>query len=222
MKRLQISWMILLVVASCLGQAEPDSGKRGFVTQVFENSRRAKSWLDERGVLGQLILVNDWSSSLQSGSDSVHSFNRYSLDVLLGFDAQKPLRWKGSSALVRVMHHLGEQGADYVGDAQGFSNIDSPSKTYLYELWVQQTFCNNRLRFKAGKIDANSEFATVKIAADFLNSSAGYSPTILSFPTYPEPRAGLNVFFQPGDYRLGAGLLRTAQQENMWIVEAGR
>jgi len=62
----------------------------------------------------------------------------------------------------------------------------------------------------------------VKIAADFLNSSAGYSPTILSFPTYPEPRAGLNVFFQPGDYRLGAGLLRTAQQENMWIVEAGR
>jgi porin len=222
MKLPSIFWMMFLAAGCCLGQAGPGSEKHVLATQIFENSRRAKSWLDERGVLGQLTLVNDWSSSFQSGTDSVHSFNRYSLDLLVGFDAQKALGWKGSSGFLRVKHHLGEHGADYVGDAQGFSNIDSASKTYLYELWLQQTLWKNRVRFKAGKIDANSEFATVKIAADFLNSSMGYSPTILSFPTYPEPRPGITVFLQPGHYQVGAGLLRTAQQENMWIVEAGR
>jgi porin len=222
MKLPSIFWMMFLAAGCCLGQAGPRSEKHVLATQIFENSRRAKSWLDERGVLGQLTLVNDWSSSFQNGTDSVHSFNRYSLDLLVGFDAQKALGWKGSSGLLRVKHHLGEHGGDYVGDAQGFSNIDGASKTYLYELWLQQTLWKNRVRFKAGKIDANSEFATVKIAADFLNSSMGYSPTILSFPTYPEPRPGLNVFLQPGRYQVGVGLLRTAQQENMWILEAGR
>ena len=42
-------------------------------------------------------------------------------------------------------------------------------------------------------MDANTEFAAPSIAADFLNSSMGFSPTILSFPTYPDPRPGLNV-----------------------------
>ena len=110
--------IMFLAAACCLGQAGPGSEKHVLATQIFENSRRAKSWLDERGVLGQLTLVNDWSSSFRSGTDSVHSFNRYSLDLLVGFDAQKAFGWKGSSGLVRVKHHLGEHGGDYVGDAQ--------------------------------------------------------------------------------------------------------
>jgi porin len=124
---------------------------------------------------------------------------------------------------VRLKSHFGHSGGEYVGDAQGFSNIDDVPRTHLYELWFQQKLLADKLRVKAGKIDANSEFAVVQSAGDFLNSSMGYSPTILAFPTYPEPQLGLNAFVEPREhYHVGMGLFRTAHDGDMLIAEGAR
>jgi porin len=79
-----------------------------------------------------------------------------------------------------------------VGTAQGLSNIETgASIDQLAEIWLQWILLDDRLRVKVGKIEANSEFAAVDAAGEFLNPSAGFSPTIAGFPTFPDPSFGV-------------------------------
>ena len=122
-------------------------------------------------------------------------------------DGEKGFGGKGTSGFLRLKHHLNHFGEDEAGPAQGFSNIDAPSRTTLYEAWMEQRLFSDRLRVKAGKIDANSEFAAVPTAGDFLNSSMGFSPTIVGFPSYPLPKAGYQCF--------------SASERQLWIGSWG-
>lgn len=122
--------------------------------------------------------------------------------------------------MLRLRNHLDILGEDEIGEAQAFSNIDAKPRTTLYEAWMEQHFFSDRLRLKFGKIDANTEFAAVQNASDFLNSSMGYSPTIMAFPTYPEPKLGLNAFLHPTrNDALGLGLFQTSTAGTLLIFE---
>jgi porin len=129
----------------------------------------------------------------------------------------------GSAGLVRLKHHVHQFGDDCVGAAQVYSNIDAAQRTTLYEAWIEQRLLSEKIRVKAGKIDANTEFAVVQNGSDFLNSSMGYSPTIVAFPTYPEPKLGVNAFLHPTpNYGLGLGVFQTAGMGTLSIIEPGR
>lgn len=185
-------------------------------------TRESFARLVQHGALFNVAFINDWSRNFRGGAES-GSVNRYLLKTSITLDTQKSLGWKGGTAFASLQHHLGRQGGDEAGDAQGFSNIDATQRTHLYELWYQQEALKNKLRVKAGKVDANSEFAVVENSADFMNSSMGYSPTILALPTYPEPRPAINVFYRPTTrYSLAGGLYGTARDGAMLLAEAGR
>jgi len=78
------------------------------------------------------------------------------------------------------------------------------------------------MRIKAGRIDANTDFDVVATAADFLNSSMGYSPTIMEFPSYPQPQFGVDISASPGkDFKLSAGEFGTLRGKIL-IAEASR
>lgn len=189
---------------------------------LFQRAKEFRQGLDEKGVAVGLTFVNDWSKNFRGGA-STASFDRYSLDLTLMVDTKKSFGWNGGAASIRFKNHIGQSGGDYVGDAQGFSNIDDESRTRLYELWYEQRLATDRLRFKFGQIDANSEFAVVRTAGDFLNSSMGYSPTIMALPTYPEPKPAINVFMAPmTHYQVNAGLFRTGGSGKMLLFEGGR
>ncbi len=109
---------------------------------------------------------------------------------------------------------IGPNGSDVAGDLQGFSNIDAPAFTRLGEAWYEQRMAAGRWRIKAGRMDANRDFASIEASADFLNSSMGYSPTIRAFPTYPNPRPGIvggGEFL--GHLGVTAGMYRSAEGE---------
>ena len=55
-------------------------------------------------------------------------------------------------------------------------------------MWLERRLLRDRLRLKVGKADANADFAGVFAGGEFLHSSAGYSPTIQGFPSYPTRR----------------------------------
>ena len=65
---------------------------------------------------------------------------------------------------------------------QAFVNNDADDFTALYELWYEQYLFDDVVRVKIGKLDANSEFAYVEHGGEFIHSSPGVSPSILSFP----------------------------------------
>lgn len=174
------------------------------------------------GVSVQGNFIYDWSNAINDEDDDT-GFGRYSFDILVPVDGKKLLGLSGTDAMVRVRHHLNNFGDDCVGEAQLYSNIDGPARTNLYEAWIEQRLFSERVRLKFGKIDANTEFAAVQTAGDFLNSSMGYSPTIVAFPTYPEPKLGANAFFRfPGNNTLGVGIFQTASAGMLSVVEPGR
>jgi carbohydrate-selective porin OprB len=184
---------------------------------------RARFWLEQKGFSGKFSLVNDWSTNFCGGASSIHSVERYLLDTSIALDTRKAFGWSGGTAFVRLHHHLGDHGGDYVGDAQGFSNIDDVPRTMLYELWLEQKFSGEKVRVKLGKMDANADFASVENGGDFMNSSMGYSPTILRLPTYPQPRPGASLFVQPTSHdSVSVGFFDTAGPGMMMLGEVGR
>lgn len=178
--------------------------------------------LKDHGVSPQGVMIYDWSVGLHS-EESDTGFGRYSFDLSVPVDGKKLWHLEGSDAMIRLRHHLNNFGSDEVGETQLFSNIDASPRTTLYEAWFEQRLAGDKLRLKAGKIDANTEFATVQTASDFLNSSMGYSPTIVAFPTYPEPKLGFNAFLHPTrNNSFGFGVFQTATAGTLTVVEPAR
>jgi len=198
--------------------APPDQTSSGSATP-----RQLLHDLNEHGIVPQGVVIYDWSKTLHADQDSGNGFGRYSFDLLVPVDGKKLFGLNGSAAMVRLKHHINVFGETYDGAAQLYSNIDASSRTTLYEIWFEQRLMSDRLRIKAGKIDANTEFAAVQNAGDFLNSSMGYSPTIVTFPTYPEPKPGVAAFMHVrGGYSLGLGVFDAAGSNALSIIEPGR
>ena len=209
--------------ASAPAVTESSSDQEAPIVALVQKAGALRRTLDGKGVGGNLNFVNDLSRNFAGGANSSGYINRYSLDVSLTLDTRKSLGWNGGTGFFRMKNHIGESGGDYVGDAQGFSNIDDVDRTRLYELWFEQKLAEDKLRFKLGKIDANTEFAVVHVAGDFLNSSMGYSPTILALPTYPEPKPGFVVSVVPkAPYQATVGLFRVSDGTGILLLEGGR
>ena len=200
----------------------PETSHKNGLQRLVSEPREILHGLNERGISFQGLLVYDWSKEFGYDQDPPSGFGRYSFDLSMPVDGKKAFGLEGSAGFVRLKHHMRQFGDTYEGAAQLYSNIDGSSRTTLYEIWFEQKLLAKKLRLKGGKIDANTEFATVQSAADFLNSSMGYSPTIMAFPTYPEPKLGMNAFVQPtADYGLGLGIFQTAGTGTLMIIEPG-
>ena len=222
--------IILITIAAAIGEKalaqDPTNivsatpSRTVSVSQLAQEPGHLIKDFNQRGLSFQGLFINDWSEELR-GTDP-DGFGRYSLDLSLNLDANKALGWKGSSAYVRLKQHINEFGEMYPDAVQIPSNIDSASRTTLYELWAQQVLFSEKLRLKVGKIDANTEFDQVQGAADFLNSSMGYSPTIMAFPSYPEPKLAAAAFYSVRrSDQIGVGVFRTAGNGILSVVEPG-
>lgn len=112
-----------------------------------------------------------------------HSVTRGLLDLSYEYSSES---W---SIFSNLQLQRGGNGSDDIGDIQAFSNIDEADFEKIYEAWLQFEVSND-MRIKVGQIDMNGEFAFADNAADFINSSMGFSPTIFALPTYPDPALG--------------------------------
>jgi carbohydrate-selective porin OprB len=158
-----------------------------------------RSFLESRGIAVGFAGTSDLSA-IAAGVSGRHEVGRMLADAHADIDLAKLLRVPGGSAFVQYYSMMGRAGSEWAGDIQGFSNIDASSFAHFGEVWYQQAIIPDRLRVKAGRMDANGEFAQVEAAGDFLNASMGYSPAILVFPTYPDPRLGLVVAADPASH----------------------
>lgn len=240
---------ILVVVAGSwqgevFGQ-EPHHAGRGPERASMLSSARlfdANGWresLEEAGILidGRFVLDSSWVTS--GGADRGNA-TRYYVHAGFRFDLERLVDWPGGTLFASFESKNGRDGSELAGDLQAFSNIDGPDFTQISEVWWEQYVLDEAVRFKIGKVDANSEFATVDYGGDFLNSSMGYSPTIFTLPSYPDPATSVNVFVHPApNAYLGVGYYDGAGQEGVrtggrgpstffgepsdgfWIAEAG-
>lgn len=143
----------------------------------------------------------DYSKNLQGGLSTARSANRELFDLDVTFTTDQTLGWHGGTFFFNLLNHEGtDVSLRLVGDAQGFDNQDGPSSTQIYQLFFQQKFAADTLRFKIGRIDSTTDFAYTANGSAFLGSAFGYSPALTSFPTYPDPAFGAALFWTPGDH----------------------
>jgi porin len=100
------------------------------------------------------------------------------LNLQLTVDGESLLGWKDTLLYFDGLWIHGGQPSNFIGDAQGVSNISAPSAVKLYEAWVQKNLLDNQFSVLAGLYDLNSEFYRLQSASLFLNSSFGIGPEL--------------------------------------------
>jgi porin len=159
-----------------------------------------RSSLSDAGISLEAANILDWAR-VASGGLRRRSTARNLLDLRLTVDLKLLTGMDAGTIWARYYSHFGRSGSRDAGDIQGFSNIDLDDHRHqLAEVWYEQRFFNEALRLKIGKVDANTEFAFTESGAEFLNSSMGFSPTIVGLPTYPDPATGVNLFLYPTEH----------------------
>jgi porin len=148
----------------------------------------------------------DWGVVFDGGVDTDSSY-QHILDFNLLVDFEKLFSIEGGSMFVDFYSTSGESLSADAGDFAFVSDIENTEHDdQVAELWYQQWLFDRLLRVKVGKIEANSEFNFWQLADDFVNSAAGFSPTLVGFTTYPNPAVGANVFVYPTSWLYaGAG-----------------
>lgn len=167
--------------------------------------------LQEVGISIGAEYVAEYSAVLHGGVRRADVFgNQLTFD--LTFDTERLVGLPGGTAFVQYLHvNAFDGGSIDAGDIQVYSNMETDrSLDVIYEAWYEQLLFGDRVRIKIGKVDANSEFNFVDAAGDFSNSSAGFSPTIFVFPSYPNPAMSVNLFVtlvdtEPAAFTLGYG-----------------
>ena len=129
------------------------------------------------------------------------------LDLPVTFDfEQMQVPLAGKFFLLAQNTHGRGLTDNFVGDTQVISNIDSfRNITRISEYWWEFDMLSEAVTVRLGKQDINDEFLLIDLAADFIQSSFGLSPST-AFPTYPDQSMGAVVLLQLSEsWRLKAG-----------------
>lgn len=151
--------------------------------------------LEELGIEVAGGFTGDLAGPVAGGDRHRSSFSTL-LDVNAAFDLEVLLGLPKTLAYVDAYQIEGRDPSGDVGDFQGLSNIQGDDLRQIAEVWVE-TWLADVLRLKVGKVDFNSEFAFNETGGEFVNSSAGILPTIVAYPTYPDPAMSVNAFYVP-------------------------
>lgn len=160
----------------------------------------ARKTLHDHGFDFNASLVADVSTNFTGGLERGTVY-RQLLDINLSVDTEPLLQWEGGLFYISFANYAGGNGTEQlVGDLQGFDNLDADDFTALYELWYSQSLFDDLFVVTVGKLDANVLFADVDAGGLYLNSSAGYPPTIVGMQSYPDPAMSLNLEVNPTDW----------------------
>lgn len=190
--------------------------------QLLGDMGGLRPWLARNGMKFELNSYDEGFANPDGGLNT-ETGQRYAglTDFILSFDTEAVGWWQGGLFVVDLQNTRGGDISDFVGDAQGVSNIVAPPGTRFAEYHLIQEFSGGRLALKIGKQDANADFVVSDGGGEFINSSFGIIPTV-PLPTFPAPALGalgvwranetikLKAGFWDGTPVLGSGAFGTA------------
>ena len=132
----------------------PGTGLAGRILHLPEESglRLGGLWLaDTNGLISGGAEPGEWSwnSALIVGAN---------------LDAQELIGWKGASFGIQFLQFNGQNTNGQAGSVQGYNSLPGPeplNRSELYQLWYRQTFLEDRLVFRIGKLVPTYDFNNV-------------------------------------------------------------
>ena len=190
----------------------------------IEWERSTGDWAGLRDSYGPLSIEGSYVadySSVWDGGVSSRSTYRSLTDINLTLDLGEAANFEGATLFLDAYSQVGRNGADAAGDIQVYSNVDEANTAQISELWFEHQVQDGRWRAKVGKVDANGEFCFLESALEFTHSSAGFTPTIFVFPTYPNPAMSVNLLFDGENNYAGFGFYDGATAEGLLTGRRG-
>ena len=145
-----------------------------------------RSQLEEKGITFSLEYTHEYLANVSGGTRRQGEYN----GLIVGgaeVDLEKLAHWNGGLFHADALSTLGNSlSARAIGDDSNVSNINYRNSLRLAELWLQQSFLDDRLALRAGQLAWDVNFGGSAISDDlpggdlFLNSDFGALP-ILSF-----------------------------------------
>lgn len=158
-----------------------------------------RPWLAGHGMTIEFNSYDEGFANPDSGLNA-ETGQRYAglTDVIFSIDTEAAGWWRGGLVFVDLQNTRGGDISDFIGDAQGISNIVAPPGTRFAEYHLVQQLAGGKLAFKIGKQDANADFVVSEGGGEFINSSFGLIPTV-PLPTFPTPALGVMGAWQAND-----------------------
>lgn len=157
----------------------------------LQNARRR--W-EQAGYRLDFFLTVDASWHAIGGASTGSGAVRELLDAILTIDSQTAFGYPGGTWDVGLQGIAGDDGSRDAGVLQKYSNIDEPDdRLQVHRFSYRHVWHDGETEARIGKMDANEQFAATKPGREFIHSAMGYSPTILGFPTYPNPAFGATL-----------------------------
>lgn len=157
--------------------------------------------LAARGIIFNFTYAADPIGVVSGGIKRGVLYNGF-LDLGTDIDLEKLAGWKGGHFHVNAFHPHGANGsANYVGDIGTFSNIEAYDTYRLYELWLEQSFFEDRFSLRVGQITFDSEFAVLDAYGGLFVQSGFGAPEAFSanlpLPVYPNATPGIRLRIEP-------------------------
>jgi porin len=168
----------------------------------------AREALAEKGFSFDIAYIGEVFGNAHGGiqtRDSVRWRDDWSLFAEL--DTETAGWWEGGQFFLHLQSQSGDSiTEEFVGDFQVLSNIDADDFSQVSEFWYKHWSPSGLASLKLGKLEGNADFAFVDFGVEFINSSAGFAPTI-PLTTYPDQDWGVVADLNPVDwFSLTAGV----------------
>ena len=178
--------------------------------------------LEEHGLTIGLSEIAEAFKNFEGGKDTANAVVASTVDLNLTLDTEKAFNWPGGKLYIDFEDHAGQNPSTVLtGDLQVFDKYNYPAYSQIFELYYEQKLFHDMLRVKIGKVDANTEYSVIDNGLDFIDSSTQVTPTLLAFPTTPDPLPGANVFFTPLDYFYASFGVYLANQRDRYLDFTG-
>lgn len=184
-------YLFFLLGLQLMAFAQDDSPASGMTGEW--GGRRKE--LHEKGIDLKCILDLDTTWNLDGGRKHTRGGDvEYLLQLSLQVKSEPLFHYCGGTFYVEFDSHHGLSPTNDVGSFNQVDYIEAPPFDELYAIWYKQAF-GQKAWVLVGKSDAYENFTKTAHSDPFLN--AGYSeiPTILFFPTYPDPAMSLIGFY---------------------------
>jgi len=141
----------------------------------------SRTSMAEKGYEFEFIYTADFYNldyfDSNTGQQEKKTVDLNNTDVTLTIDAEKAFGMNGTTFFLYILGNNGmEPTGEYVGDTQGFDNIEAPSIWKIQEAWYQKSFADDKFSLLFGLWDLNSEFDVIETAGVFSGSSHGVGP----------------------------------------------